>query len=47
MKDIDPENLVFIDETGVMLGLTRTHAGSNKGTIVYEMKPFFEVKKLQ
>ena len=41
VKNIDPENLVFIDETGVMLGLTRTHARSNKGTRVYEMKPFY------
>ncbi|NEP87085.1 MAG: hypothetical protein F6K18_09710 [Okeania sp. SIO2C2] len=46
MKDIDPENLVFIDETGVILGLTRTHAGSNKGTRVYEMKPFYRGQKV-
>ncbi|RQH25913.1 transposase [Okeania hirsuta] len=37
---------VFIDETGVMLGLTRTHAGSNKGTRVYEMKPFYRGQKV-
>ncbi len=46
MKDIDPENLVFIDETGVMLGLTRTHARSNKGTRIYEMKPFYRGQKV-
>ncbi|NET69841.1 MAG: hypothetical protein F6K62_01960 [Sphaerospermopsis sp. SIO1G2] len=28
VRDIDPENLVFLDETGVILGLTRTHARS-------------------
>ncbi len=27
VKDIDQKNLVFLDETGVLLGLTRTHAG--------------------
>jgi len=27
IKHIDPENLVFLDETG-MLGLTRTHPGT-------------------
>jgi hypothetical protein len=26
VKDIEPKNLVFLDETGVLLGLTRTHA---------------------
>ncbi len=36
VKDIDPENLVFIDETGVVIGLTRTHARSNKGTRIYD-----------
>ncbi|WP_161564916.1 transposase [Okeania hirsuta] len=29
-----------------MLGLTRTHAGSNKGTRVYEMKPFYRGQKV-
>ena len=46
MKDIDPENLVFIDETGVVLGLTRTHARSNKGTRIYETKPFYRGQKV-
>jgi hypothetical protein len=26
VKHIDPKNLVFLDETGVLLGLARTHA---------------------
>jgi hypothetical protein len=41
VKDIDPENLVFIDETGVLLGLTRTHARSQRGERVYDLKPFY------
>lgn len=46
VKDLDPENLVFLDETGVILGLTRTYARSNKGTRVYEMKPFYRGSKV-
>ena len=46
VKDLDPENLVFLDETGVILGLTRTHARSNKGTRVYETKPFYRGSKV-
>jgi hypothetical protein len=33
VKDIEPENLVFLDETGVELRLTRTHARSAQGII--------------
>ena len=40
VKDLDPANLVFLDETGVLLGLARTHARSQQGTRVYELKPF-------
>jgi hypothetical protein len=32
VKDIEPKNLVFLDETGVLLGLRRTHARSELGT---------------
>ena len=32
VKNIDVENLVFLDETGVLLGLARTHARSQLGT---------------
>lgn len=41
VKAIDPENLVFIDEMGVLLGLTRTHARSPYGQRVYDLKPFY------
>jgi hypothetical protein len=40
VKDIEQKNLVFLDETGVLLGLTRTHARSQKGTRAYAIKPF-------
>ena len=46
VKDIDPVNLVFLDETGVMLGLARTHARSEKGTRVYDLKPFYRGAKV-
>jgi DDE superfamily endonuclease len=46
VKDIDPENLVFLDETGVLLGLARTHARSQKGTRVYSLKPFYRGAKI-
>jgi hypothetical protein len=46
VKDIDPENLVFLDEMGVLLGLTRTHARSHHGTRVYSLKPFYRGAKV-
>jgi transposase len=46
VKDIDPENLVFLDEIGVLLGLARTHARSQKGTRVYSLKPFYRGAKV-
>jgi transposase len=46
VKDIEPKNLVFLDETGVWLGLTRTHARSHRGTRAYAVKPFYRGKKV-
>ena len=46
VKDLDPANLVFLDETGVLLGLARTHARSQQGTRVYELKPFYRGAKV-
>ena len=46
VKQIDPKNLVFLDETGVLLGLTRTHARSQLGTRAYGVKPFYRGKKI-
>lgn len=31
---------MFLDETGVLLGMTRTYARSPNGSRVYDLKPF-------
>ena len=41
VKNIAPENLVFLDEMGVLLGLTRNYARSPHGTRVSDLKPFY------
>jgi len=41
VKHIEVENLAFLDEIGVLLGLTRTHGSSNRGSRVYEFKPYY------
>ena len=46
LKQIEPENLVFLDEMGVLLGLTRTQARSPYGTRVYDFKPFYRGAKI-
>ena len=46
VKHIDQKNLVFLDETGVLLGLNRTHARSELGTRAYAVKPFYRGKKV-
>lgn len=46
VKDIEPENLVFIDETGILLGEARPYGRSQKGTRVREMKPFYRGSKV-
>lgn len=46
VKNIEPKNLVFLDEMGVLLGLTRTHARSPYGTRVYDLKPFYRGAKI-
>ena len=47
VKNIAPENLVFLDEMGVLLGLTRNYARSPRGTRVSDLKPFYRVRKSQ
>jgi transposase len=37
---------VFLDETGVWLGLTRTHARFQRSTRSYALKPFYRGKKV-
>ena len=46
IKDIEPKNLVFLDETGIILGLSRTHARSQRGTRVYQKKAFYRGAKV-
>ena len=46
VKQIEPLNLVFLDETGVLLGLTRTHARSPRGSRAYDLKPFYRGAKV-
>ena len=46
MKQIEPENLVFLDEMGVLLGLARSHARSARGSRVYDLKPFYRGAKV-
>jgi hypothetical protein len=46
VKNIDPDNLFFLDELGVLLGLTPTHARSRCGSRVYDLKPFYRGAKI-
>ena len=46
VKNIDADNLVFLDEMGVLLGLTRTHARSKYGSRAYDLKPFYRGAKV-
>lgn len=46
MKHIDPENLVFLDEMGVLLGLLRSHARSECGSRVYDFKSDYRGAKV-
>ncbi|MEG4588475.1 transposase [Microcoleus sp. MOSTC5] len=46
MKNIHPDNLVFLDEIGVLLGLTRTRTRSRDGSRVYDLKPFYRGAKV-
>ena len=47
VKQIDPANLVFIDEMGVLLGLRRTRGRSPHGTRVYDFQPFYRGAKVR
>ncbi|MEG4008258.1 transposase [Microcoleus sp. Pol11C1] len=46
IKDIEPENLVFLNETGILLGLSRTHARSQRWTRAYQKKVFYRGGKV-
>jgi putative transposase len=40
IRNLAPENIVFLDEKGVLLGIMRRIARSMKVEIVYDIKPF-------
>ena len=46
IKDIETENLVFLDETAILLGLSRTYARSQRGTRAYQKKAFYRGAKV-
>ena len=41
IRYIAPENLVFLDEMGVLIGTTRERGRSEKGERSYDVKPFY------
>ena len=41
IRDVEPENLIFLDEMGVLLGRMRPRARSKKGERSYDIKPFY------
>ena len=45
-RQVNPDNLVFIDEIGVFLGLTRINARSPQGSRVDDFKPFYRGAKV-
>lgn len=46
VQDVDPKNLVFLDEMGVLMGLRRTHARAAAGARAYDFKPFYRGRKV-
>ena len=41
IRDVLADDLVFVDEMGVLLGLIRGMGRSKKGDFVYDVKPFY------
>ncbi|NES83265.1 MAG: transposase [Moorea sp. SIO2B7] len=46
LKEVDALNLVFLEETGILLGDNRAYARSALGTRVGELKPFYRGAKI-
>ncbi|MEG4070128.1 transposase [Microcoleus sp. Pol11C2] len=46
IREFEAQNLVFLDETGMMLGMARSHARSPLGTRVAGIKPFYRGAKV-
>jgi hypothetical protein len=41
VKNIDSDNIVFLEKMGVLLGLTVTHARLKYGSRVYDLQRFY------
>lgn len=46
MSTVLPENLVFLDEMGVLQGITRPRGRSPKGQRVYDINPFYRGRRV-
>ena len=46
MKEVDPKDLVFLDEMGVQLGTMRTQARAAPRERAYDYKPFYRGSKI-
>ena len=46
VKHIDPKNLVFLDETGVLHLFNQNSCTFQRGTRAYAVKPFYRGKKV-
>ena len=46
IRDVKPENLVFIDEMAILLGIMREYGRSLRGTRIYDKKPFYRGERM-
>ena len=46
IRDVKPENLVFIDEMAILLGIMREYGRSLKGKRLYDKKPFYRGERM-
>lgn len=46
VKEVELKDLVFLDEMGILLGLTRSHARAKPGERAYDYKPFYRGSKV-
>lgn len=46
IRDVKPENLIFIDEMGILLGLMREYGRSLIGKRLYDKKPFYRGERM-
>lgn len=46
IREVDPDKLVFIDETGFWVGMSRTVARALRGYRAYDLREFYRGKKV-